>query len=310
MVWTRRQLLRGSAGLGVMAASGGLLTACAEAVAGDPHPAADARPAPRTSTSTRPPTPTTITVLVVQGEPYAFTDKASGELTGQTVEVAKLVLKRAGVDNVKFVITPYDLILTKLAAGAAAGTFDMAGGLYLNKSVCQAHLTWSVIDHVGLTALAVPPGNPKHFKTFADVITGGATVAVMRDLPEQQYATKVGVPAAKLKVFPAPVEMLHAVTGGQADCAAFSDLGLRTMVKDGLAKVDVTTGFPLAGEPPVASAFAFPKTAKRTLVEAFNSELTKLQQSGEWLRIAAPFGFGQENLPQAGTSTDQVCAAN
>jgi len=44
-------------------------------------------------------------------------------------------------------------------------------------------------------------------------------------------------------------------------------------------------------------------------VNAFNAELKKLHDSGEWLKIAAPFGFNQDNVPKPDVTTQRLCAA-
>lgn len=45
------------------------------------------------------------------------------------------------------------------------------------------------------------------------------------------------------------------------------------------------------------------------LVESFNTELKKLQDNGEWLRIVKPFGFTEDNLVPDDVTTEKLCAA-
>jgi polar amino acid transport system substrate-binding protein len=75
--------------------------------------------------------------------------------------------------------------------------------------------------------------------------------------------------------------------------------------------VEVTPGFdPVENGQPVVSAggFVFRKE-DNSLKDAFNAELKKLHDSGEWVRIVTPFGFGQSNLPKADVTTEKLCAA-
>jgi polar amino acid transport system substrate-binding protein len=239
-------------------------------------------------------------VAVPRGEPYAVKDP-SGKLTGQTVEVVRAVLKTLDSDEVEFA----QLDLPDIMKALVSQSVDIAGGLYITNGRCQG-LTWSVPDHRALTALAVPPGNPKGLKTYAEIISTGATVAVMRGLPEHAYA-QTKIPAGQVKEFPTPVEMLQVVTAGQVDCAAFSDIGLRSLMKAGLATLDVTPGFVADGQDIPVGAFAFKRGTDKELMAAFDEELTRLQQSGEWLRLAQPFGFTAEHLPAAGAN-GQACA--
>jgi polar amino acid transport system substrate-binding protein len=45
------------------------------------------------------------------------------------------------------------------------------------------------------------------------------------------------------------------------------------------------------------------------LLNAFNKQLTQMHQNGEWLKIVAPFGFTQGNVPAPGVTTEKLCAA-
>jgi polar amino acid transport system substrate-binding protein len=301
MVWTRRQLLRSSVGLGVLASGTAVLSACADAVAGSPRAVPTTASVP--SSPTRGPAASPpLTVAVANGAPYAFNDKATGKITGQVVEVARAVLRKLGLEEVRFILTEFEQLLPRLRAKQA----DLVGGLYLDKSICQGAL-WSVPDHVGLTAFAVPAGNPKGITTFADVIKKGATVTTMRGVPEERYAARVGVPAAKLKTLVSPIEMVDAVADGKADCAAFNDIALRSIINGRPGKLEVTAGFPLDGAEILANAFAFRLDTEPELIEAFNAQLTQLHESGEWLRLAQPFGFSQANLPPADLTTEKIC---
>jgi polar amino acid transport system substrate-binding protein len=46
------------------------------------------------------------------------------------------------------------------------------------------------------------------------------------------------------------------------------------------------------------------------LVAAFNNELKKLHDSGEWVRIVQAFGFSQDNVPTPDVTTESLCAAS
>ncbi|HET9142643.1 transporter substrate-binding domain-containing protein [Actinophytocola sp.] len=282
MRWTRRQLF----GLGALVVSGGALTACAETVTGSPRAPRTARP-----TSSRRPAPTRIRVAYVEGDQHAL-------------DVARAVLDKLGIEQVEAIKTKFEVMLPTMASQRA----DMAAGLYPNAQNC-GKLLWSRPEHRALTALGVPAGNPKGLTTLADVQAKGATVSVMRDLPEHKYLTRIGIPAKQVQAFAGPVQMLDAVTNGQADCTAFNDVGLRSMIRADLAKLDVTTGFVLDGEPPLGGAFAFqPDGPAKDLLRRFDTELRKLHTSGEWLKIVEPYGFTKENLPPADLTAEKLCA--
>jgi polar amino acid transport system substrate-binding protein len=304
MVWTRRRLLTN---LGLAVASGGAaLAGCSTTVVGAPRESgvpSGRRGAGPTTSSRRTPRRGALRVAVPQGEPYAFND-GSGRLTGHTVEIVRAVLTTLEFDDVEFSMEEFQTIIPRLVTGQ----FDIAAGLYLTKGQCQG-LTWSVPDHIGLTALAVPPGNPKGLGSFADVIEKGATVVVMTGLPEDQYATK-NVSQRQLIRHPSPIEMLQSVATGRADCAAFPDLGLRSLIKGGIGdsgNLEVTAPFVLDGIDLQVSAHAFNREIDEDLIGDFDDELLDMQKSGEWLAIAERFGFTAEHLPNNRVDTGQYC---
>jgi polar amino acid transport system substrate-binding protein len=153
----------------------------------------------------------------------------------------------------------------------------------------------------------VPPGNPKGLKTIAEAISAGVAIAVMRDLPEHQYLVKAGVPARLVRATPTPDLMLKALTAGEADCAAFPNLGLREIIAAEGLQLDVTAGFVLDSQKPLAAAYGF--RPKDDMISAFSAELRKLHESGEWLRISEPFGFTKENVPPRDLTAERLCGA-
>ncbi|HEU5470038.1 MAG TPA: transporter substrate-binding domain-containing protein [Actinophytocola sp.] len=270
-----------------MVGSGAALSACAKAVPGTPRAA---RSGPARPTSSRRPAPRRIRLGTQKGQPHA-------------VEVVRAVVDELGIDQVEVLELEFGALFPALQAKRV----DLAGILYPGQVSCGS-LVWSAPDHVGLCALAVPVGNPKGFKTIADAVGAGAKIAVMKDLPEHKFVIRTKVPAGQVLAIPGPVEMLKAVERGEAACAAFSDIGLRSLAKADLAEVEVTAPFTLEGEPPVAGAYAFGSDVDKELVAGFDKELRSLQSSGRWLKLAEPSGFIKENLPPADLRTEDLCA--
>jgi polar amino acid transport system substrate-binding protein len=72
---------------------------------------------------------------------------------------------------------------------------------------------------------------------------------------------------------------------------------------------EVTDGFVpvLDGKEQIqAGGFVFRK-GETDLVDAFNTELDKLHESGDWLEIVTPFGFTEDNLPPDDVTTAKLC---
>jgi polar amino acid transport system substrate-binding protein len=235
-----------------------------------------------------------VTLGVAAYRPYAFEDDA-GELTGEVVEVVRAICDKLGT-TLRVQVTPYEALLP----GVEAGHLDVVGGLSIRAGNCTT-LDFTVPDHVSLTALAVPQGNPKGITTFTEVVSTGARLAIVANSLEVTTAEAAGVTGAQ--TYPSGDEILRAVTEGKADCAAYDDITLRDLLTstDGL---ELRPPFEPAGGSP-RYGFGFRKGDE--LRDDFDEALAELHDSGEWLRIAAPFGFTGSNIPDTDRVSDKAC---
>jgi polar amino acid transport system substrate-binding protein len=294
--WTRRDFFRLSALTGAVAVGGpALLSACSEVPkqgeGGALQRAKDAK---------------SIKVGIAGEIPYGYTEK--GKVTGEAPEVARAVFKKLGVDEVDAKQVEFGQLIQALNAGQ----FDMvAAGMAVKPDRCE-NAQFSSIDYVTPTALLVPKGNPKGIKNFDDLKAKGETVAVLSGTIEQSVVTALGIPKDKIQTYDGPPEMLQALTTQRAYCGALTDISLRRLLEDNpSAPLEVTEGFvPVVDgkEQIQAGGFVFRKDDK-DLVEAFNTELKKLQDSGEWLKITEPFGFTKANEVPDGVTTEKLCQA-
>ncbi|WP_420871903.1 transporter substrate-binding domain-containing protein [Cohnella rhizosphaerae] len=77
-----------------------------------------------------------ITIGFANEKPYAYKE-ADGTLTGEAVEITKVILKRLGVDEVRGELTEFG----SLIGGLQAKRFDMiTAGMFINPERCQAVL--------------------------------------------------------------------------------------------------------------------------------------------------------------------------
>ncbi len=264
------------------------LTGCTTEIGGTAVPATTLPP--------EDPLPETVTLGVVEYRPYAFEDDA-GELTGEVVEVVRAICDRLGIE-LRTQVTPYD----ELLPAVEAGRLDVVGGLSIREGNCT-RLDFTVPDHVSLTALAVRKGNPKGITTFTEVVSTSARLAIVADSLEVTTAEAAGV--KDIQSYSTADEMLLAVTEGEADCAAYDDITLRDLLTraDGL---ELRPPFEPAGGSP-RYGFGFAKGDDSGLRADFDEALTELHASGEWLRIAAPFGFTERNIPDTDRVRDKAC---
>ncbi|HEX6354412.1 transporter substrate-binding domain-containing protein [Actinophytocola sp.] len=284
---SRRQFLLSTTVLGAAAATG-----CTTAITGSAQPnPADLRRLKDDAI------PDEVTVGIIAYRPYTIEE---GELTGPVPEIARAVLAELGTTP-KFELMRDE---QKLLVGIKAQQFDMVAGLTMRSDLC-GDVVYSMADHVSGTALAVPPGNPKGLKTYADVISSGAKLAVFTGFPEDTDASAAGVASQNVvrMVFSDPFEFVAKIEGGAADCFAYDDISLRDMVKESGAALDVAPPFRPENRVPFIGAYAFPRESP--IVEPFNEALRALHKSGDWKRIVEPFGFLDEN--EATDDLSAVC---
>jgi polar amino acid transport system substrate-binding protein len=250
----------------------------------------------------------TIKIGIANEQPYGFTDR-SGKVTGEAPEVARAVFRNLGINDVQATTVDFNQLIPALNARQ----YDMvAAGMNITPARC-GNAAFSIPDYHALTAFLVPRGNPKGVATFDDIKNKGLKLAVLSGAVEKDYAAKSGVPDGQIQSFDTQNALLQAVTSGRADAAALTDISLHTLAQQNpTAGVEVTKGFdPVIDGKKVLSAggFVFRKD-EDDVRNAFNDQLKKLHDSGQWVQIVQPFGFTQDNLPTSDLTTDKLCTAS
>ncbi len=294
--WTRRDFFRFGAVAGTAVIGGpALLTACSEVPQGGSGEG---------GTLQRIREAGTIKVGIAGEVPYGYTD--GGEVTGEAPEVAKAVFKAIGVDKVEATQVEFGQLIPALNAGQ----FDMvAAGMAILPERCE-NAAFSSVDYVTPTAFMVPKGNPQGVKNFEDVKAKGLTVAVLSGTIEQAVAKATGIADGNIQPYDGQPELFQALQDNRAYCGALTDISLRELLKNNPGvPFEVTDGFVpvLDGKEQIqAGGFVFRK-GETDLVDAFNTELDKLHESGDWLEIVTPFGFTEDNLPPDDVTTAKLC---
>jgi polar amino acid transport system substrate-binding protein len=297
--WSRREFLRRTAMAGAVALGGSaVLSACTQTSTGGSGAGGTLQSAKQAGT---------MKVGIAGEAPYGYTDN-NGNVTGESVEVGRAVLRNLGIPNLQATQVEFGSLIPALNARQ----FDMVtAGMFITPQRC-ASAAFSVPDYTAPTAFLVPAGNPDQIATFDDIKNKNLRLAVLSGAVEQDYAKKSGVPDGQVQVFDAQNTLLQAVTANRVDAAALTNISLNDLVKKNPgANVQVTKGFfPVVDGKETISAGAFVfRTGDNDLVQAYNTELQKLHDSGEWLRITEPFGFTQENVPGPDVTTQRLCSA-
>lgn len=295
----------------VLALSLGLMAACSDSDSDDSAAKSSAanNPPAEQSTLEAAKAAGTIRVGYANEAPYAYMDTNSNRITGEAVEIARVVLKRMGINEVEGVLTEFG----SLIPGLQAKRFDIiAAGMYVTPERCQQAAFSNPTYGVG-EAFLVQKGNPKNLHSYEDIAKLDDTkLGVVVGAIESEYARKMDIPLDRVVVFPDVVSALSGVQAGRADAYAatamtVNDLMNKTAAGD-LEKAEPFTDPVIDGKSVRGyGAFAFRKD-DQAFVEAFNAELAKFIGTEEHAKLVEPFGFTKAELP-GDVTADKLCAA-
>ncbi|NBE91995.1 ectoine/hydroxyectoine ABC transporter substrate-binding protein EhuB [Nonomuraea sp. KC401] len=306
--WTRRDFFR-SSGLTAAALVGGpaLIAGCSRVDEGGGTTGASqgADPLARFKQTG------TIKVGIANEQPYGYRDK-DGNLTGEAPEVARAIFKALGVDTLEAQIVDS---FGSLIPGLQSKQYDfIAAGMFIIPERCS-QIAFSNPDYAGTTAFLVAKGNPKKLTSFEEIAKSGAKLGVLEGAVEKGYAEAGGVKDGQIQVFPNQNAAFKGILAGRVDAIALTAVSLRWTLQQQYADepLEVTESFvPVVDgkEQLGAGGFGFRKE-DTGLIEAFNAELKKLQDSNGVLPLIEKFGFTKTEVDNAAKLTaQQLCAGS
>lgn len=248
----------------------------------------------------------TLVIAYANEEPYGYLDTATGEVTGEAPEIAKVIAERLGYDGVEAKVVKWD----SLIPGLKAGRYDVvAAGMYITPeraaNVAFSRPTYRIGD-----AFLVKKGNPKDLHSYADVKDNpDATIGVVQGTVERDYARKSGIPDDRVVLFNDNDSAVAGVRSGQVDVFAGTALTVQTIVNKLGEEAVVERAEPFTN--PVIDgkevwgygAFAF-HPENTDLRDAFNTELEQFLGSEAHLTLVKPFGFTAKEIPEGMTAED------
>jgi polar amino acid transport system substrate-binding protein len=242
--------------------------------------------------------------------PFGFRDR-EGNLTGEAPEIARAIFRALGVNQLQPILAKsFDALIP----GLAAQQYDIiAAGMFITPERCQ-QIAFSNPDYFGSNAFLVRRGNPDGLKTFAEVRSSGIQLGVLSGAVEVNYARDSGVASDKISTFPDQNAAFQGILAGRVDAVALTSASLRWTRQQNFADrpLEVTAPFiPVINgrEQPNFGGFGFRK-ADTDLLNAFNTELKRLQDANGVLPLIERFGFSQTDVDKAKEQTaNQLCSA-
>ena len=242
------------------------------------------------------------TVAVANEPPYSDI-KADGYVTGAAPDVARAVLKKLGVPELRSQVIMYGAMIPALQARRV----DLStSGLYIKPKRCES-IIYSEPDLCGAEAFAVKKGNPLNIMTYEDIgANPDVTMTTCAGCAEEAYALERGVKPDQIKVFTDPPSGIKMLQQGRVDVFALSGLGTQDLLNK-TADPELELVMPVMGVPIGCAGAAFNADDKE-LRDAYDKALKELKDSGEFAAIIEPYGFSAEAT--LAVKRDDFCPGN
>lgn len=221
----------------------------------------------------------TVTMAILDEPPFCWLT-AGGAAAGCDVELASLVLRRAGVGTVQF----RQVTFAELIPGLVADRWQLNTGMFVTdarrRQVCFTRPIWSLPD--GLVVRREDAGRFASYRQLG--LDPRARLGVVVGQVQGGSARAAGVPPERLVEFTTQDGATRAVLRGDVDAAASTHIGNRVLVErmPGLVAVELEAGAP--------GAFSV-SWARTGLAEAIDAQLDAVLGTAEHRAILRRHGF-------------------
>ncbi|NTY38049.1 ectoine/hydroxyectoine ABC transporter substrate-binding protein EhuB [Burkholderia diffusa] len=240
--------------------------------------------------------------IAIANEPPFTAVGADGKVTGAAPDVARAVFKKLGVNDVVASISEYGAMIPGLVARRHDA---IAAGLFMTPQRCAA-VAYSQPVLCAAEAFAVKKGNPKGVKSYAEIAKDPkVTIGVGGGTTEQKLAIAAHIPNERIVIMPDGQSGLKMLQDGRIDVLALPMLSIKDLLAKG-NDTNMETIAPVPDTPVQCDGVAFRKQ-DTALRDAFDVELKKMKESGEFAKIVEPYGFSAKAAMS--TTREKLCAS-
>ncbi|PWE53160.1 ectoine/hydroxyectoine ABC transporter substrate-binding protein EhuB [Metarhizobium album] len=240
--------------------------------------------------------------VAIANEPPFTAVAADGKVSGAAPDVAREVFKRLGVADIVASISEYGAMIP----GLQAGRHDViTAGLFMKPERCAA-VVYSEPILCDAEAFALKKGNPLKLQSYKDIADNpDAKIGAPGGGTEEKLALEAGVPRDRVIVVPDGQSGLKMLQDGRIDVYSLPVLSINDLVSKA-SDPNIEVVAPVVGAPVYCDGAAFRK-GDEALRDAFDVELAKMKQSGDFAKIIEPYGFSA--AAAMSTSREKLCAA-
>ncbi|OAV48815.1 ectoine/hydroxyectoine ABC transporter substrate-binding protein EhuB [Rhizobium sp. WYCCWR10014] len=240
--------------------------------------------------------------IAIANEPPFTAVGADGQVSGAAPDVARAIFEKLGVKEVVASISEYGAMIPGLQAGRHDA---ITAGLFMKPERCNA-VAYSEPILCDAEAFALKKGNPLKLTSYKDIADNpDAKIGAPGGGTEEKLALEAGVPRDRVIVVPDGQSGIKMLQDGRIDVYSLPVLSIHDL----MAKANdpnLETVAPVVNAPVYCDGAAFRKQDV-ALRDAFDVELKKLKESGEFAKIIEPYGFSAKAAMS--TSREKLCAA-
>ncbi|NEI96661.1 ectoine/hydroxyectoine ABC transporter substrate-binding protein EhuB [Rhizobium ruizarguesonis] len=240
--------------------------------------------------------------IAIANEPPFTAVGADGKVSGAAPDVARAIFEKLGVKEVVASISEYGAMIPGLQAGRHDA---ITAGLFMKPERCAA-VAYSEPILCDAEAFALKKGNPMKLTSYKDIADNpDAKIGAPGGGTEEKLALEAGVPRDRVIVVPDGQSGIKMLQDGRIDVYSLPVLSIHDL----MAKANdpnLETVAPVVNAPVYCDGAAFRKQDV-ALRDAFDVELKKLKESGEFAKIIEPYGFSAKAAMS--TSREKLCAA-
>ncbi|TAU80718.1 ectoine/hydroxyectoine ABC transporter substrate-binding protein EhuB [Rhizobium leguminosarum] len=240
--------------------------------------------------------------IAIANEPPFTAVGADGKVSGAAPDVARAIFEKLGVKEVVASISEYGAMIPGLQAGRHDA---ITAGLFMKPERCNA-VAYSEPILCDAEAFALKKGNPLKLTSYKDIADNPvAKIGAPGGGTEEKLALEAGVPRDRVIVVPDGQSGIKMLQDGRIDVYSLPVLSIHDL----MAKANdpnLETVAPVVNAPVYCDGAAFRKQDV-ALRDAFDVELKKLKESGEFAKIIEPYGFSAKAAMS--TSREKLCAA-
>lgn len=230
--------------------------------------------------------------------PFSYREKPMGPVTGESWEIATIVLQKMGIQRIDPIQTEFWSLIPKLLNY----TYDMiASGFYITPTR-HREISFSCPTYKNQVGLVVRSGNPHNIRTFHDLIRHPfARIGVVFGSVASSHIRMYNIPPNRIIQFADGHDGIKGIQNQETDTFLSSSIAINQMILNlpthHVEVVREFDGFTANGQPMVDyGAFGFRKD-ELELRNRFNTELRPFIGSESHLKLVHSFGFTRDELP-------------